>query len=331
MRVVVLTTSYPRDGEDFRGRFVADSVTQLRARGLDVAVVGPGAFRDFGLAEGGIAAGIRQKPWLAPALLSSMVAATRRASRDADLVHAHWLQLGLVAMLSGRPYVVTLHGTDVELARRSERLSRFILQRARGVVCVSQALAESARSLGAVDPKVIPNGVDLPLEIGPETPPPHVLFAGRLSAEKGVEELIEATVGLDVRIVGDGPLRDRIPAATGFVSRDELSRLYTGAAVVCCPSRREGFGMVAAEALAHGRPVVASRVGGLVDLVKHRETGLLVPPGDPAALRSALEELLADEDLRAELGRAGREHVAAHCSWPDVTNRLQALYRAALA
>ncbi len=331
MRVVVVSTSYPRHREDFAGRFVADSVERLRARGVDVEVVGPTSFRDFGLADGGIAAGLRRKPWLAPPVLASMVAATRRAARAADLVHAHWLQVGLAAMLSGRPYVLTLHGTDVELARRSKRLAGAILRRARGVICVSSALADSARALGALDPQVIPNGVELPSEIGVEETPPHVLFAGRLSAEKGVEDLIDAAVGLDVRIVGDGPLRDRVPSATGFVSRSELSQLYARAAVVCGPSRREGFGMVAAEALAHARPVVATRVGGLVDLVMHRETGLLVPPRDPAALRSALDELLADAGLRARLGRTGRDHVGSYCDWDAVTTRLLDVYRAAAA
>ena len=81
--------------------------------------------------------------------------------------------------------------------------------------------------------------------------------------------------------------------------RPELERLLAGAAVVACPSRREGFGIVCAEAMARGRAVVASDVGGLKDLVEHERTGLLVPPQDPAALRAALERLLADEQLRA--------------------------------
>ncbi len=330
MRVVVVTTSYPRTPEDFAGRFVADSVERMRARGVEIDVVGPGSFRDFGLASGGIAAGVRRRPWLAPALLGSLIAATRRAARGAELVHAHWLQVGVAAMASGRPYVVTLHGTDVELAQRSRWLARAVLRRARAVVCVSQALAESARALGASDPRVIPNGVQLPEHVGHEASPPHVLYAGRLSREKGVEDLLEAGEGLELRIVGDGPLRDRVPGPTGFVSAAALARHYREAAVVCCPSRREGFGLVAAEAMAHGRPVVASRVGGLVDLVIDRETGLLVPPRDPAALRRALDELLTDEALRRRLGAAAREHVRSYCDWDGVTSELQDVYRAAI-
>ncbi|MGI9659630.1 MAG: glycosyltransferase family 4 protein [Gaiellaceae bacterium] len=331
MRVLVVTTSYPRTPADFAGRFVADAVERLRARSVEVDVVGPDQFRDFGLAEHGIAAGLRRKPWLAPPLLASLIAATRRASRSADLVHAHWLQVGVAAMASRRPYVVTLHGTDVELARRSPRLARAVLSRARGVVCVSHALAEAARELGARDPHVIPNGVELPSAIGEEATPPHVLFAGRLSPEKGIDELLEATRGLALRVVGDGPMRDRVPSARGFIPPEELAREYAEAAVVCCPSRREGFGLVAAEAMAHGRPVVATRVGGLVDLVIDGETGILVDAQDPLALRRALERLLADAALRARLGAAGREHVSTYCNWDVVTTRLIDVYRRALS
>jgi glycosyltransferase involved in cell wall biosynthesis len=331
MRVVVLTTSYPRDAGDFAGRFVADAVERIRARGVHVEVVGPGAFDDHGLAYGaGVAANARRRPWAVPGLLASMTVAARRAARDADLVHAHWLPAGAVAALSGRPFVVSLHGTDVELARRAPPLARLVLRRARGVLCVSSALAAEARHLGAREPVVVPNGVELPPEPGPPVDPPEVLFVGRLSAEKGVEDLLEATRGLRRVIAGDGPLRPLVPDALGFVPRDELARLYAAASVVCVPSRREGFGLACAEAMAHGRPVVATAVGGLTDLVEHEVTGLVVPPRDPAALRAAIERLLGDRALRARLGAAARAHVAGHCAWERVTSLTLAAYERAL-
>ena len=100
-------------------------------------------------------------------------------------------------------------------------------------------------------------------------------------------------------IVGAGPVD--VPEAVGFVPRAELGAYYERAAVVCVPSRREGYGVVAREAMAYGRPVVATGVGGLVDV-----TGVLVPPGDVARLREVLEELLADSGWRAKLGAAAR-------------------------
>ena len=101
-----------------------------------------------------------------------------------------------------------------------------------------------------------------------------MLFAGRLSEEKGILEFLEATEGLPRVIVGDGPLRARVPEAVGFVPPSELGAYYERAAVVCVPSRREGYGMTAREAMAYGRPVVATRVGGLLDAVVPDVTGL---------------------------------------------------------
>ena len=329
MRVVVLTTSYPAPGREHSGRFVADAVSHLRAAGVEVGVLAPGAgFRDFGLGDG-VLAGVRRRPWAAPLLLAAMTRAVRRAARDADLVHAHWLPTAAAARTARVPYVVTLHGSDVALAHRAPRLARGVLRSARGVIAVSEALAEEARGLGAEDVAVVPNGVAIPPEPGVEADPPYVLYAGRLSEEKGVEELVEAAGGLPLVVAGDGPLRDRVPGALGFVPRDELERLLAGAAVVACPSRREGFGLICAEAMAYGRPVVASAVGGLLDLVRDGETGVLVPARDPHALRAAIERLLADAELRARLGTAAREHVRELCDWDRVTAETIAVYERA--
>jgi glycosyltransferase involved in cell wall biosynthesis len=332
MRIGVLTTSYPRYPGDAAGRFVADTVEQVRRSGVDVEVVGPAQFRGFGLTYGhGVLGNLGRRPWLAlfvPALLVSFVRAARRV--DADLLHAHWLPSGWVAARTGKPYVVQVWGTDVELARRAPRLARGVLRGARLVIAASTALAESARALGAVDVRVIPSGVDVPPEVGAEASPPEVLYAGRLSPEKGVLELVEAAHGMNLVVAGDGPLRKRVPGALGFVPHDELDRLYARAAVVACPSRREGFGVACLEAMAHGRPIVATNIGGLRDLVVDGETGLVVPPRDPAALRTALEQLLADPKLRKRLGAAGRERARVRFSWNAVTSAVVAAYTEAV-
>jgi glycosyltransferase involved in cell wall biosynthesis len=328
LRVAVLTTSYPRNPEDVAGRFVADAVARVRARGVGVEVVGPEQFHNFGITYGhGVLGNLRRRPWLAlfvPALLASFVRAARRA--DVDLLHAHWIPAGWVAARTGKPYVVQVWGTDVELARHVPRLARNVMRRARLVIAASRSLAELARVLGARDVRVIPSGVDLPPEVGEEAEPPEVLYAGRLSAEKGVLELVQAADGLNLVVAGDGPLRPQVPGALGFVSHDALERLYARAAVVACPSHREGFGVACLEAMAHGRPVVATGVGGLRDLVVEGETGLVVPPRDPTALRAALDHLLADGELRRRLGAAGRERAREHFSWERVTDATLAAY-----
>ncbi|MEK6274734.1 MAG: glycosyltransferase family 4 protein [Actinomycetota bacterium] len=319
MRVVVLTTSYPRNADDVAGRFLADGVDRLRQRGLELDVVSPASFRHYGIAyEHGVAANLRRRPYLAlalPLMLGGFARAARRAARGADLVHAHWLPTGVVALATRKPFVVSVHGTDLELARRAPALARVVLSRARLVIAPSTALANDARRLGAGEVRTIPTGVDLPERVADEAEPPHVLYAGRLSAEKGVRELVAAAEGLPLVVVGDGPLRNEVPGALGFVPRDELDGHYDRAAVVACPSHREGFGVVCAEAMAHGRPVVAGDVGGLRDLVVHEETGLLVPPRDAAALREALQRLLADRELRGRFGAAARKRIGERFTW----------------
>ncbi len=307
MKIAVLTTSYPRGPEDVAGKFVADAVEHVRARGVDVEVVSPASFRHFGIAYGhGIVGNLRARPWLVllvPAFLWNM---RRAVPRDADLVHAHWLAAGAVAATLRMPFIVQVWGTDLELARRVPWFARWVLRRATLVVAASNFLADQARSLGAHEVRVIPSGVELPEAVGEPEEPPHVLYVGRLSPEKGVLELLEACEGLPLVVVGDGPLRAQVPGAVGFVPPGELGPWYERAAVVAAPSRREGYGVAAREAMAWGRPVVASAVGGLTDAVEDGVTGLLVPPGDVAALRAAIERLLGDVELRRRLGATAR-------------------------
>jgi glycosyltransferase involved in cell wall biosynthesis/SAM-dependent methyltransferase len=331
VKVVVLTTSYPRSPGDVAGVFVRDAVERLRRAGVEVEVVSPASFRHYGLAYGhGIVGNLRRSPWkvaLLPLFLASYSAASRRAARDADLVHAHWLQSALPALTTGKPFVLQLWGSDVALTRRTRSVPRRLVRRARVVVCPSEELAAAARALGAVDVRVIPSGVEVPDSVGEPDEPPHALFVGRLSEEKGILDFVAATNGLPRVVVGDGPLRAHVPDARGFVPPSELGAYYERAAVIACPSLREGYGIAAREAMAHGRPVVATAVGGLLDAVEDGVTGVLVPPGEPAALRTALERLLADAELRARLGAAAREVARERFSWSSATERTLEAYR----
>jgi glycosyltransferase involved in cell wall biosynthesis len=198
------------------------------------------------------------------------------------------------------------------------------------VIAASNALAEDAARLGAREVHVIPTGVDVPAHTGEPAEPAEVLFAGRLSREKGILDLVAAAEGLPLVVAGDGPLREQVPTALGMVPHPELLRMYERAAVVACPSYREGFGVACAEAMARGRPVVAGAVGGLLDLIVDGETGLLVQPGDVPGLRAALKRLLGDPELRRRLGEAGRERIRRHFSWRPVTDATLLAYAEAL-
>jgi glycosyltransferase involved in cell wall biosynthesis len=333
VKVVVLTTSYPRSPDDVAGAFVRDAVERLREAGVEVDVVSPASFRHYGLAYGhGIVENLRRRPWkalLLPLFLASYSRAARRAARNADLVHAHWLPSAIPASRTGKPLVLQLWGTDVELAKRWAWGARRLVRRAGVVVCPSEELAAAAGALGAREVRVVPSGVAIPDVVGEPDEPPHVLFVGRLSEEKGILDFLAATEGLHRVVVGDGPLRDRVPEARGFVPPSELGAYYERAAVVVCPSHREGYGVVAREAMAHGRPVVATYVGGLAEAVEDGITGLVVPPRDTQALRAAIERLLADADLRKRLGAAARDVATVAFSWEKSTAATLYAYRSA--
>jgi type III pantothenate kinase len=168
-----------------------------------------------------------------------------------------------------------------------------------------------------------------PEHVAEAAEPPHVLYAGRLSPEKGIEEFVAATAGLPRVVVGAGPVR--VEGAVGAVPPAALGAYYERAAVVAVPSRREGYGMVAREAMAYARPVVASAVGGLLDAVDDGVTGLLVPPRDAAALRTALEQLLGDGELRRRLGAAAREKALRELSPEVEADALLAVYAEVVA
>ncbi|MDX6521678.1 MAG: hypothetical protein QOF08_2283 [Gaiellales bacterium] len=152
----------------------------------------------------------------------------------------------------------------------------------------------------------------------------YFLYLGRLSHEKGVETLIEAAAGtpLQVRVAGEGPERERLErlaagsgAQVEFVghrSGDELQRLVAGARAVVVPSRwPENCPLVVLEAMAVAKPLIASRVGGIPELVRDGQEGLLVPHGEVAPLREAMRRLAESDELTVRLGMAGRERVEA--------------------
>jgi glycosyltransferase involved in cell wall biosynthesis len=340
LRVAVFTTSYPRSADDFSGRFVRGTVENLRARGLEVEVVGPGSYREFGLTRNngaGLIGNLKRRPWLAPVVLVSMILALRRAAKTADLVHANWLAGAVVAAFAGKPFVVTLHGSptagrfhDLALAASFPRLVRWTLGRARVVICCSERLATAMRGCGLKNVRAVPYGVHIPDEVGEEEEPPSVLYVGRLSPEKNIDVIAEATAGMPRIVAGDGPDRHLLPETIGFVGPDEVSELYGRAAVVVVASSAEGLPNVVLEAMAHGKTVVATPVGGIPTVIENGKTGLLVPVRDVAALRAAIETALGDRELRQRLGEAARKRVDGYCSWNRVTDATLAVYAAAV-
>ena len=314
VKVVVLTTSYPRDADDVAGPFVRDGVEHLRAAGRRGRGRLAGAFRHFGIAYGdGIVNNLRAAPWKAlalPLFLLSFARAARRAARGADVVHAHWLPSWFPALATGKPLVLQLWGSDVELATRAAA-PRAVARPARAGrrLCVDGARGRRTRARGARRARDPERRRGLPDAVREPDEPPHVLYVGRLSEEKGVRELAEAADGLPLVVVGDGPLRDAAPAGGRLRSPGRGRPLLRAGGVVVVPSRREGYGVVAREAMAHGRPVVATAVGGLLDAIEDGVTGLLVPPRRRG--RAAGGARAAARRRRAARARSGRRRASA--------------------
>lgn len=261
--------------------------------------------------------------------LSDACAAVRlaRLTRTVDLVHAHGLRAGWIAALARLirrfPLVVTAHNLADGGGHLSRLGLRLIGRQAAHIIAVSVAVSDSLVAQGAPRGKltVIPNGIDVAyFTQGPSRKearaaldvPDDVFLVGtvaRLSPEKGVDVLLR-TAGLSpdltFLIAGDGPQREELeplrPPNARLLGRiDDTRRLLRAVDALSVPSRQEGQGIVALEAMAAGVPVVASRVGGLAEMLTEGETGLLVSPDDPAELAAALGRLRANPSLRERL------------------------------
>ena len=278
-----------------------------------------------------------------------------------DVVHAHYLtSYGLVGALAGlRPLLVSVWGADIyENPDRSwlhRRVARFALARADRVSATSQVMARRTRAFTAHDVRVIPFGID-PAVFAPgrEATPfaPGDLVIGTVKTmhpKYGISVLIEAFARLVARhpalplrllLVGGGPQLDALRALaarlgvgdrthfTGQVAMAEVPRHHRMIDIYAALSTldSESFGVAVIEAGASGRPVVVSDVGGLPEVVRDGETGLIVPRNDATAAADALERLVLDPALRARLGAAGRAHVTATYDFDRNLDQMLALY-----
>lgn len=289
-----------------------------------------------------------------------------RAAADLIVLHEPnpWAMLSLALAPTRAPLAIWFHSEVVrprlQYALFYHPLARTVYSRAKRIIVSSPRLAEQAEALQPYRDRVavIPFGIDASeweatpaiaarahAIRGASGPRPLVLFVGRMVSYKGVDVLLRALVSAEVSavLVGDGPLRgewttlsrelgiaDRVEFA-GAVPHAELVALYHACDMFVLPSvtRAEAFGYVQLEAMACGKPVVSTRVPSGVPWVnRDGETGLTVPPGDPVALREAIQRLAADPALRQRLGRAGRARVSTDFSTERMGRDTAALYRA---
>jgi N-acetyl-alpha-D-glucosaminyl L-malate synthase BshA len=397
LRVLVVTSSFPRFPGDSSGVFILRLCKELLKLGISIEVLAP---HDEGCKryENGDGIHVSRFPYFYPSrfqrlcygagilknMKESMLAFAQLPffvsaelchafavvrQKGFDLVHAHWsLPQGLVALLlkrfRGVPCVTSLHGSDVyglNLPFLRELNKKVILD---SDVCTanSRATAERANRIsGRDDIRVIPMGVDTDFfskskdrrkeqnrRGGQEK---IVLYAGRLIDVKGVDYLIRAFPSVlekqsnaRLLIVGSGPrkadllsaserlrLRDKV-IFQDAVSQEELVRYYSMADVFVLPSvttdkgETEGLGVVLLEAMACGVPVIGSAVGGIPDIIKDGETGLLVVEKNPKDLAEKICRLFTDGELSKKLSENGLRFVTRKFSWDVIAKEYAELY-----
>jgi len=351
---------------DFYGGEVclANLARGLRARGHEVdCVVRP----DSRLAAELPARGLPIVPlplrdWYEPVTVARLAGWLRR--ERIDLVHAHnprdWFIAVAAAAGTGAVCVGSRH---VLRPVAHAALKRSFLRRLGALIAVSGAVRRSATGLVAPERLVtVPNGIEIPgigpagralrRELGLAPGTPVIGCVARLSPEKGLSDLLHAVALLRVRwpelavaLVGDAPSGSRHAADLrrcvarlglerrvhfcGYRSRaDELSATFD---IHVCSSLAEACGLATLEAMASGRPVVATASGGSPELVADGVEGFLVPPGDPVRLAARLDCLLDSPGLRREMGRRGRERVERDFRLALMAERTESVYRDALA
>ncbi len=282
-----------------------------------------------------------------------------------DIVHTHGSRANLTARISARwlnlPIVTTVHSSlaqdylSKKAAWAAMLLDRLTMPSASRVITISNFLQPEAKERGARRTVTIYNGINparfsglellenIYLELGIEPGVPLVGTIGRLHPVKGLHYFLEAAQlvslthpGVKFLVVGSGPLEQDLRQKasdlniadkvlfTGYYP--EIQRVLAILDILCLPSISEGMGLVLLEAMFFGKPVVASKVGGVPELVRHEENGLLVPPGDPILMAASISRLLDDKVLAARLGANGQRRFQEF-SLERMLERTQKLYQ----
>lgn len=295
---------------------------------------------------------------------AAIIRAVRR--EPFDIIHVHWpfphALFGYFAKKAGGVKIVTtFYGVELKWVKSKMPILKSFLRWGIGfsdqVTAISSYTAKEVRELAPgknFGVEIIPYTITVTPRIHqvPEVEriTPLILFVGRLVERKGVEYLIRAfaevvrEVPSELVIVGKGPEEKRLLQLTekfnlvpkvhfkGWVSQDELEKLYNQCNVFVLPAiidskgDTEGLGVVLLEAMSYRKPVIGSNLGGITDIVKDRDTGLLVNEKDIHGLSEAIKAALTNPALAESLGKRGYEHVQKHFNWGKIVSQWTTLY-----
>ncbi|CAG9612593.1 N-acetyl-alpha-D-glucosaminyl L-malate synthase [Bacillus rhizoplanae] len=271
-----------------------------------------------------------------------------------DIVHAQFLRenyIAILAKLLGAPVrVVWTYHVNVPMSFHLKWSNSFFTRYNDAIICISQFMKEQLCQKGVPEKKikVIYNGVadpyiDTSLS---QHHPKKIAVIGRLSKEKGQLFLLKGLKELKVLhpslqwhcdIIGEGPLKEELTemiqelslcehvSLVGF--QDDIIKEYTKHDIIVIPSENEGLSYVAIEAIAMKKPVIATNVGGLPEVIVHNHSGLLIPYGSEETLAASLAQLLQDEKLYHSLAECGREHYLQNFTFSKMLKEVTAIYR----
>lgn len=269
-----------------------------------------------------------------------------------DVIHLHhrWYfqyPWAVSSFLGSIPVVFTWHnmfGEGVGWKRlfsilNDEFFKHYLGKKCDKVICISEYVKRQLSNHGLPEDilEVIYNGIDLQNQSEDSDPKEEdfILYVGRLVSTKGIDVLAESMeeVSTDLIACGAGPRRKKLEEAEnvnpyGFVSEEKKKELIRKCKFLVLPSKKESFGIVLLEAMAAGKPVVATRVGGIPEVVG--DAGLLVPPEDPEKLRNAINHMLSDDELRHKLGRMAEKR-ASSFFWENIVPNVENVYEEVLS
>lgn len=386
----MVTTSYPLTQDSVSGIFIQRLVEHLPAE-IEVTVItpcglhpqiqppqqanikihccryAPYPWQTLAHLPGGLPVACKNNPlnWLLlPPLLISLFWRLLQSAKQADLIHANWSLIGVIAGLAGwmtnTPVITTLRGADINRAKASpqeRRLLRLCCLLNRKIITVSDAFAERMRTWmpeRQADVVMIPNGIDTTLFQStpkPATPPDEttLITIGSLIPRKGVDRILSALALLKTShrfrllIIGCGPEEARLKQQaiqTGLADRteflgqippDKIPQQLLNSDLFLLASDGEGRANAVIEAMAAGLPILASRIDGMAELVRHGDNGLLFDYQSPESLAHALVQLLDHPQQARQMGRRSLAMIdELGLNWHTTAQRYQALWRQSL-
>jgi len=386
VKVLFLTHCFIRKKGDLSGVFLFDLARELVNRGTEICVVAPHEkglpyfekidgikiyrFRYAPVKFESLAYTGEMHELVAQSLLNKFIFLAYIASflknallsavkERANIIHAHWwVPSGMIALgvskLSGKPYIVTSHGSDVFILRKFaflKPLARIVFENANAITVVSNSI----KSILIEDFGVSPHKISvfpMPFDLSTFYPTPVpkiekmiILSIGRLIELKGYNYLIEAMgilkkkgMKIKLTIIGEGTeeksLKEKIQSLglnenieiLPFKPKADLNYFYNLCDVFVLSSVKEGLGVVLLEAMSCGKPVIGTDSGGIPDIIKDGETGLLVPEKDPEALAGAIERLLKDKELANRLAENGYKYVLENFTGSKIAEKMAGAY-----